>query len=90
MLTLDVRDDLELRAPVAWTPSAWLAFGFDEDLDDAAAQAVEGMLELMGRELGLERRDALALASVVVDLRVTQLVNGTKGVHAVLEHDAIR
>jgi acetamidase/formamidase len=42
------------------------------------------MLELMTREHGLERRDALALASVVVDLHITQLVNGTKGVHAVL------
>ena len=48
------------------------------------------MLELMGRELGIERVDALALASVVVDLRVTQLVNGVRGVHAVLRHDAIR
>jgi acetamidase/formamidase len=27
---------------------------------------------------------------VVVDLRVTQIVNGVKGVHAVLPHDAIR
>ncbi len=44
----------------------------------------------MGREHGLERREALALASVVVDLRVTQIVNGVKGVHAVLAHDAIR
>jgi acetamidase/formamidase len=44
----------------------------------------------MRREHDLERRDALALASVVVDLRVTQAVNGVKGVHAVLRHDAIR
>ena len=44
----------------------------------------------MAREHGLERRDALALASVVVDLRVTQLVNGVRGVHAVLRHDALR
>jgi len=48
------------------------------------------MLMLMERELGLERRDALALASVVVDLRVTQVVNGVLGVHAVLRDDAIR
>ena len=37
----------------------------------------------------IERFDALALASVVVDLRVTQLVNGVRGVHAILRHDAI-
>ena len=89
-LTLDVRDDLRLTAPVAETPAAWISFGMDEDLDEAAAMATDTMLELMGRELGLERRDALALASVVVDLRVTQLVNGVRGVHAVLARDAIR
>jgi acetamidase/formamidase len=48
------------------------------------------MLELMGREHGLDRADALALASVAVDVRVTQLVNDVLGVHAVLPHDAIR
>jgi acetamidase/formamidase len=89
-LRVSIRDDISSRWPVAWTPEAWLAFGFDEDLDEAAALAVEGMLELMGRELGLERREALALASVVVDLHVTQLVNGSRGVHARLAHDAVR
>ena len=44
----------------------------------------------MGREHGLERREALALASLVVDLRVTQMVNGVSGVHAVLAHGALR
>lgn len=89
-LTLTVRDDLPLATPVAWTPAAWLAFGFDEDLDEAAAIAIDAMLELMGRELRLGRREALALAGVVVDLRVTQMVNGVRGVHAVLPHDAVR
>ena len=78
------------RTPIAWTPDAWLAFGFDEDLDEAAALAIDGMLELMGREHALERREALALASVVVDLRVTQMVNGVRGIHARLAHDALR
>ena len=88
-LTLSIEDRPELHTPIAWTPDAWLTFGFDEDLDEAAAVAVEGMLELMQREVEIERADALALASVVVDLRVTQLVNGARGVHAVLPHDAI-
>jgi acetamidase/formamidase len=89
-LTLMLRDDLELAGPIAWTPSAWLTFGFDEDLDEAAADAIDGMLRLMGREHGLERREALALASVVVDLHVTQMVNGARGVHAILPHESIR
>ena len=67
-----------------------MTFGFDEDLDTAAAIATRAMLDLMERELAFERREALGLASVVVDLRVTQVVNGVQGVHAVLRHDAIR
>ena len=89
-LTLVTRDDLRLDAPVARVPDAWLAFGFDEDLDKAVAAALEGMLALMGREHGLQRGEALALASVVVDVRITQIVNGVRGAHAVLADNALR
>jgi acetamidase/formamidase len=89
-LTLTVRDEPRLKTPIAWTPEAWLTFGFDEDLDEAAAIAIDAMLELFGREHGIERAEALALASLVVDLRVTQVVNGVKGVHARLAHGALR
>ena len=90
MLTLDLRDDLVLSTPIAWTPDAWLTLGFDEDLDEAAAIAIDAMLDLMGREHGFERAEALAIASLVVDLRITQMVNGVRGVHARLAHDALR
>jgi acetamidase/formamidase len=89
-LTLSIHEEPVLQTPVARIPEAWLTLGLAEDLDEAAAIATDAMLGLMGRELGLGRRDALALASVVVDLRVTQIVNGVKGVHAVLRDDAIR
>jgi acetamidase/formamidase len=82
--------DLVLRSPIARIADAWVAFGFDEDLDLAAAHAMATMLDLMERERSLERTHALALSSVVVDLHVTQIVNGSKGVHAVLRDDAIR
>jgi len=88
-LTLDLRDDLPLEWPCARIDGAWLTFGFDVDLTAAAWKANEGMLDLLEREHRLDRREALALASVVVDLRVTQLVNGVLGVHAVLRDDAL-
>jgi acetamidase/formamidase len=88
-LTFDVRD-IELRSPIARIDDAWLAFGFDEDLDLAAEHAMATMLDLMERELAVPRAECLALASVAVDLRVTQIVNQVKGVHAVLRDDAIR
>jgi acetamidase/formamidase len=87
-VTLDVLDDPPTEWPYARVPGAWLTFGFDEQLGRAAAIAVDGMVELMGREHGLAADDALALASIVVDLRVTQLVNQSVGVHAVLRDDA--
>jgi acetamidase/formamidase len=89
-VTVDLRDGPELRMPVARTADAWLAFGFDEDLGTAAELALETMLDLMERELGIARSRALALASVCVDLHVTQVVNEAKGVHAVLRDGSIR
>jgi len=87
-LTIDIRDDLPLEWPVARIAGAWLAFGFDRDLGVAARIATENMIALLGRVHGLAADDALALASVVVDLRVTQVVNKVQGVHAVLRDDA--
>jgi acetamidase/formamidase len=87
-LTLSL-SDLDLRSPIARVGGAWLAFGFNEDLDLAAEEAMATMLDLMERELELDRSYALALSSLVVDLRVTQIVNGAKGVHAILRDDAI-
>jgi acetamidase/formamidase len=88
-LTLTVRDDLELDGPVARTGEGWLTLGLGGGLDEAAVNAIDAMLRLMQREHGLERREALALASLVVDLRITQVVNGVVGVHAVLPHGAL-
>ena len=89
-VTLDVREDLELRMPIARAADAWIAFGFDRDLGVAAELATETMLDLIEREHRTDRRHALALASVAVDLAVTQVVNDAKGVHAILRDDALR
>jgi acetamidase/formamidase len=51
---------------------------------------MEAMLDLMGELFGLDRHKALALASAAVDFRVTQVVNGARGVHALLPHGSIR
>lgn len=89
-LTFGLRDDLDLTGPVAQTPAGWLTFGLADTLDDAAFMALESMFTLLGRVYGVARRDAVALASVTVDLRVTQIVNETVGVHALLPPGAFR
>ncbi len=88
-LSFDLNDDFLLTAPLARTQDSWITFGFDEDLDEAVLKAVDAMLDLFGREFAISRAHALALASVAVDLRVTQIVNGVRGVNAVLRDDAI-
>lgn len=88
-LTLRVLDDMKLTTPRAWTPSAWLTFGFNRDLNEAMTIALDAMLDLLSEQYKLNRTDALALASLVVDLRITQVVNDVRGVHAVLPHHAI-
>ncbi|MEU8164819.1 acetamidase/formamidase family protein [Micromonospora parva] len=89
-LTFDVRDDFPVTGPVARTPDAWLTLGVGASLDDATFTALESMLTLMQRLHGLSRADAVALASIAVDVRVTQIVNQTVGAHAVLRDDALR
>jgi acetamidase/formamidase len=81
-LSFELRPDLRLPAPRAYTPAGWLTFGLHADLNEAAYLAVEGMLEWLAEQHGLERAQALALASLAVDLRITQIVNGVRGVHA--------
>ncbi len=89
-LTFSLRDDLHLSTPRALTPAGWLTMGFEQDLDEAMVVAVDALLDLMGEQYGLGRADALAMASVVADLRITQIVNEVRGVHALLPHGAIR
>ncbi|WP_110926365.1 acetamidase/formamidase family protein [Bacillus massiliglaciei] len=87
-LTLTVKEDLQLKMPRANTPTGWITFGFHEDLNLAAAAALEGIVELIQEKYGVEKTEAAALASVYADLRITQVVNRVKGVHAILPHDA--
>jgi len=89
-LTLDVADEPKLEWPIARIDGAWITLGFAETLEEAGRHAIAGMLALMERELGVSGADAMALASLGVDLRVTQVVNGCVGVHAVLRDDSIR
>ncbi|MGH9321662.1 MAG: acetamidase/formamidase family protein [Vicinamibacteria bacterium] len=83
-LQLVVRKDLKLRWPRAETADHYMTMGLDPDLDTAAEMAVAEMIDYLVRERGLDRDDAYVLCSSAVDLRVTQIVDGTKGIHAML------
>jgi acetamidase/formamidase len=89
-ITFYVHKELSLSTPRAETPAGWITFGFDEDLNEATMIALEAMLDLMSERYGMSRLEALGMASLVVDLRITQIVNEVRGVHALLAHGAVR
>jgi acetamidase/formamidase len=89
-LTFALREDLRPTAPLAHTPAGWVTMGLGDTLDDATFMALDAMFGLIELLHGVSRRDAIALASVAVDVRVTQIVNQVVGVHAVLPPGAIR
>ena len=84
-----LRRDLVLSVPRAETKDAWITMGFDEDLDDAAKQALREMIRLVTEFTGLSAQDAYTLCSIASDLRVTQMVNNNKGVHCVISKDKL-
>jgi acetamidase/formamidase len=73
--------DRPLTRPRAETPTHYITMGLHTDLDEAARMATREMIEFLVTEKGLERGDAYILCSLAMDLAVTQLVDGTKGVH---------
>lgn len=87
---IHLHPDLHLTRPRGHSSLGWLTFGFHPDINEAWAQAIEEMLKLMTEQFPFSTKAALALASLVVDLRITQVVNGVRGVHAVLPHGAVQ
>ncbi len=81
---LVVRKDMKLRWARAETPTHYITMGFHENLEEAAKIAVREMLDFLVSEKQLSRENAYVLTSDAVDLHITQLVDGKKGVHALL------
>ena len=64
--------------------------GFHEDLAQAAKAATREAIEFLVSEWGFSRDDAYMLASDAVDLRITQLVDGRVGVHAMIPKEVLK
>jgi acetamidase/formamidase len=76
-----VRKDMHLTWPRAETPTEWITMGIDEDLTQAATIATREMIDFLATTRKMTREDAYMLTSAAGDLIVTQVVDGTKGVH---------
>ncbi len=82
---LNLREDLAFTYPRAETPTHLITMGMHEDLDRCAEMALRDMIAWIVDRTGLSREDAYMLCSLAGDLRITQTVNGNKGVHMMME-----
>jgi acetamidase/formamidase len=73
-----------LKAPRAESATHYIAFGLDPDLNKAMQMAIHETNTYLGELQGLDFFRAFALSSIAVDFRVTQVVDDTKGVHAMI------
>jgi acetamidase/formamidase len=79
-----------MKWPRAETATHYMTMGLNVDLDEAARAATSEMLDFLVATKGLSREDAYMLASASMDLIVTQVVDGTKGVHAMMPKAVFR
>jgi acetamidase/formamidase len=79
-----VHKDMHLKWPRAETPTHYIAMGINEDLTEATKLAIREAIDFLMTEKHLSRDDAYMLCSVAVDFNITQLVDGNKGVHAMI------
>jgi len=80
----------KLDMPRAITPTHYITHGLDPDLDDAAKQALRDMIRWLVAMKGWSSEEAYVFCSLACDLRVTQLVDGNKGIHAMVERKLIQ
>lgn len=80
-----LRKDMKLTWPRAETPTHWIVMGLHTDLDEGMKIAVRETIDLITKRFPhLTREEAYMIASVAVDYHVTQVVDGTKGIHGMI------
>jgi acetamidase/formamidase len=85
-----VRKDLPLRWPRAETPTHFIVMGLDKDLTQAMKLAAREAIDFLTTQKELSPDQAYMLASVAVDFRVTQVVDGTKGIHGMIPKEIFK
>jgi acetamidase/formamidase len=79
-----LRKDMPIQYVQAETATHYISMGMDVDLDRAMYFAAAETVGFLQRTKGLSFTDALALCSLAVDYEVTEVVDGTKGIHAMI------
>ena len=78
---LTVRKGMTLKWPRAETAAHFISMGTDVDLTAATRIAIQEMVDFLTETKKLDRHSAYQLTSLAGDVAITQLVDGTMGVH---------
>jgi acetamidase/formamidase len=78
---LTVRKGMTLKWPRAETATQYISMGTDVDLTAATRIAIQEMVDFLAGTRGLDKHAAYQLTSLAGDVAITQLVDGTMGVH---------
>jgi acetamidase/formamidase len=78
---LTVRKGMTLAWPRAETPTDYISMGTDVDLTKATRIAIQEMIDFLAASKGLDKHAAYQLTSIAGNVAITQLVDGTMGVH---------
>jgi len=84
-----VRKDLKnlLDWPMASSPTHWIMMGFHTDAIQSSKMAARQAINFLNKHYGMDKMEAYAFCSQAVDFHVTQLVDYTIGIHAMIPKD---
>lgn len=73
-----------IKQPLAENAEFWITPGLDEDLDEAMRKSTREAIRFLVDEYGISEEIAYAYLSAATDFEVSQVVDRTKGIHAMI------
>lgn len=74
----------QLSQPLGENGEFWIMPGLDEDLDEAMRKSTREAINFLVNEYGISEEIAYAYLSAATDFEVSQVVDKTKGIHAMI------
>ena len=73
-----------ISQPLGENDEFWITPGLDEDLDEAMRKSTREAINFLVKEYGIAEEIAYAYLSAATDFEVSQVVDKTKGIHAMI------
>jgi len=80
----------DLKWPMAETPTHYIICGLDKDLNLAMREALKEAVWFLQQKKNISFNDAIILLSAAGDFEVTQVVDGVKGIHCMIDKKIFR